>query len=190
MLPLDPSFIRKKNSSHIIPCKWGENSRITYKCTLHIGAFMTKVKFQENINTHSAMNGLRMHHLHPFFTKKKCGRTPPPPPCERKNSPHQAYRRVQLWRQKLHTILGEKIKNQEAICKNGLRIHHLHLFFKNFLKETPTPLPLLREDKLPSLALNDPLLASDQISPRTNSRLRIFFYKTNRLKFKILTAKI
>ena len=30
-------------------------------------------------------------------------------------------------------------KNQQAIGKNGLRMHHLHPFFKNFLGETPTP---------------------------------------------------
>ena len=37
-------------------------------------------------------------------------------------------------------------KNQQAIGKNGLRMHHLHPIFNNFLGETPPP-PLLQEDK-------------------------------------------
>ena len=49
-------------------------------------------------------------------------------------------------------------KNQQAIDENGLRMHHLHLFFKNFLGETPTIPPPLRKDKnFPSLALYDSL---------------------------------
>ena len=53
------------------------------------------------------------------------------------NSP-TSYRRSELWRQKLHTNLGKK---QQTIGRNGLRMHHLHPFFKNFLRETQTPPP-------------------------------------------------
>ena len=34
----------------------------------------------EKIDTNSAKNGLRMHHLHPFFKKNSRGRPPGPPP--------------------------------------------------------------------------------------------------------------
>ena len=55
--------------------------------------------------------------------------------------PHHVYRRSELWRQ---NFWGG---DQQAIGKIGLRMHHLHPFFKNFLGETPTPPPLLQEDK-------------------------------------------
>ena len=35
-------------------------------------------------------------------------------------------------------------KNRNELGKNGLRMHHLHPFFKNFLGETPTPPPTSR----------------------------------------------
>ena len=101
-------------------------------------------------------NGLRMHHLHPFF-KNFLGETPNPPPhCEKikkfpslafpldlqlrwKFFPHHVYRWSEIWKQKLHTILGGW--NRHELGKNGLRMHHLHPFFKNFLGETPNPPP-------------------------------------------------
>ena len=44
-----------------------------------------------------------------------------------------------------HNFFG---KNRHELGKNGLRMHNLHPFFKNFLGETPSPPPpLLREDK-------------------------------------------
>ena len=96
-------------------------------------------------------NWLRMHHLHPFF-KKFLGETPTPPPCceriktplfgfiwsstaKMKILPRCVYQRSELWRQKFHTIFWKKINANSA--KNGIRIHHLHPFFKKFPGEAP-----------------------------------------------------
>ena len=92
------------------------------------------------------MNGLRMHHFISVFQKIKNrgGPTPPPPlPCERKakTSPVSRISEIGTLTAKITHNFGDK--NQQAIGKNGLRMHHLHPFFKNFLGKTP----LLREDK-------------------------------------------
>ena len=44
--------------------------------------------------------------------------------------PQHVCRRSELWGQKLHTIFGEVINTNSA--KNGLRMHHMHPFFKKF----------------------------------------------------------
>ena len=81
------------------------------------------------------------------FSKIFSGRPRPPPPLlqEHKNPlfdciwpstaklkilPQYVCRRSELWGQKLHTIFGEVINTNSA--KNGLRMHHLHPFFKKF----------------------------------------------------------
>ena len=97
-------------------------------------------------------NGLRMHHLHPFF-KHFLGETPTPPPLLQEDKkfpygfiwsstakvkirPRCVYRRSELWRQKLHTIFGEKINTNSA--KNGLRMHHFSKIFPGEAPRTPT----------------------------------------------------
>ena len=113
----------------------------------------------------------QMHHLHPFF-QKFLGDPEPPPPLLREDKkfpslafpwstakvkifPHHVYRRSEIWKRKLHTIFGGK--NRHELGKNGLRMHHLHPFFKNFLGETPTPPPPYCEKikNFPSLAFYD-----------------------------------
>ena len=89
------AFLHKKkknkkphNSSHIIPCKWGENSRIF---THPIG-----FEWTQNASFTSV-----------FHKKKKRGGTHPPPNDKGKKYPASCI--SELWRQKLHTILGWKI---------------------------------------------------------------------------------
>ena len=64
--------------------------------------------------------------------------------------PQHVCRRSELWGQKLHTIFGEVINTNSA--KNGLRMHHLHPFFKNFPGGGP-PDPHLQEGVSPSRTL-------------------------------------
>ena len=58
--------------------------------------------------------------------------------------PHHVhvYRRSEIWKQKLHTIFGEKIDTNSA--KMGYECTICIRFFKNFLGETPTPPPTAR----------------------------------------------
>ena len=53
------------------------------------------------------------------FHKKR--RTPPPPPLRKeKILPHHVYRRLELWKQKLHTVLGGKSTgNRQKWAKNA-----------------------------------------------------------------------
>ena len=72
---LDPSYTsppppppKKKNSSRIIPRISGKTPA---SHTLNIGAFVTKRENSRKYQHQSASNGIRVHHLHPFFQKKK-----------------------------------------------------------------------------------------------------------------------
>ena len=138
---LDPSYTRKKpNSSHIIPCKLSHH----IPCTtgFHDKSEISKQKKKIPKSNRLCMDSECID-FYPFF-KKKNERTPPPP-CERKkNLPHHGDR---IFEGKNYTqFFGG---NRHELGKNGLRMHDLHPFFKNFLGETP---PLLREDKkFPSL---------------------------------------
>ena len=99
--------------------------------TLHNGDFMAKVKFKKIPTT----NRLWMDSeciICMCFSKKKKRRGPPPPMRIGNTSP--VSRISELWRQNYMWR-----KNQQAIGKNGLRMHHLHPFFKNFLGETRPP---------------------------------------------------
>ena len=98
------------------------------------------------------MNGLRMHHLHPL---KKTGRTPPPPDAKRINSPASRITEIRDLKTKITHNFGWT--NQQAIGKNWPRMHHLHLFFNNFLRGTPPPPYCERIKNFPFLALYDPL---------------------------------
>ena len=93
------------------------------------------------------MNGLKMHHLHPFFKQNKTGEDTPSPIRKEKILPHNVYRRSELWRQKLHTILGGKSTgNRQKWVKKA----PFAFVFQKFSRRDPTP-PLLREDKKPPL---------------------------------------
>ena len=81
------------------------------------------------------MNGLRMHHLHPF-SKKKIRRGHPPPHAKGKHSPASRISEIGDLKAKLHTIFEKK--NQQTIGKNGL-MHRLHPLFKHFLGDTSPP---------------------------------------------------
>ena len=149
--PRTPPTRGKKNSSRIIPCISGETPA---SHTLHNGAFVTinvKIKKKTKKNQHqSARNGLRMHLFASVFPKKlkpQPGKTPPPPFFfERLKDENTTASRISSVA-KLEKILTSN-------RQKGLIRHHLHPFFKNFLGETLTSPPLLREDKsLPSWAL-------------------------------------
>ena len=92
------------------------------------------------------MNRLGMYHLYPFKKKtktKKKTRAPPPPHAKGKKI-SRIMEIGDLKAKNTHNFGGI---NRHELGKNGLRMYHLHPFFKNFLGETPTPPPILREDK-------------------------------------------
>ena len=65
---------REKNSFRITPCISGENSCITYPP--HRGFHDKKRENSRKHQHQSARNGLRMNHLHLFFSKKKPNNNP------------------------------------------------------------------------------------------------------------------
>ena len=145
----------KKNSSRIIPCISGENSCITYPP--HRGFHDKKCENSRKYQHQSARNGLRMHHLHPFFQRRnQPGKTPPLFFCKRRK--FSIY--IKRWKIiLLHHIyprcrskIGENFNKQST--KRAHKAQFASVFQKKFLGETLTPPPLLREDKnLPSWAL-------------------------------------
>ena len=82
--PRNPPTRDKKSSSRIIPCISGENSCITYPPRR--GFHNKKCENSRKYQHQSARNGIRIHHLHPFFQKKKkpTGEDTPPPLQEEK----------------------------------------------------------------------------------------------------------
>ena len=153
MHELYPFFKKKTREGTPPPREKGKTSPVSRTSISEIGTL--KAKITHNLGrkkwTGNRLNGLRMHHLH-SFVKNVLGETPPPPPppplyCEKiKKKPSLAlYDLLQLrWKfsrityiedrsfegKNYTTIFGKKINRQG---KNGLRMHHLHPFFKNFL---------------------------------------------------------
>ena len=86
-------------------------------------------------------------------TKNKRNPAPPPPPHAKRKKISRIMEIGALKAKITHNFFflgGGGIRHK--LGKNGLRMQHLHPFFKSFLGETPIP-PLLREDKnFPSLA--------------------------------------
>ena len=137
----------KSNSSNIISLNEGETPATH---TLHNGAFMTKVKLKKKTQQAIGYGWTQnASFVSVFHKKKKTGG--PPLPCNRKKIlPHHVYRSFEG---KNYTQFSGK--NQQAIGKNRLRMHHLHPFFKKFLGETPTP-PYGNDKTIPLFGFIDP----------------------------------
>ena len=104
-----------------------------------------------------------MHHLHPSF-KIKPGRNPPPPHSKGKKFSRIAYIRDHSLKAKTtHNFGGKSTLTRQKWAKKA----PFASVFQNFTRGDPDP-PLLREDeKLPSLAVYDPLQLRWKISRTT-----------------------
>ena len=135
----DPPPIKKLLSYN--PLYIGENSCITYP--QHRGFHDKTCENSRKYQHQSARNGIRVHHLHPFFQnqkKKNQGRPPPPSFARGENYLYIYFKRWKYSR--ITYILGVVGKLEKILTSNRqkwLIRHHLHSFFKTFLGETLTP---------------------------------------------------
>ena len=156
VLPLDPSYTRKIQLLQYNLLKWGGNSRNPYPAQR---GFHDKSEIKKKKPTSNRLWMDSECIICIRFSKKKKNREDPPlPHATGKNSPASRISEIGALKAKITHNFGGK--NQQAIGKNGLRTHHLHPFFTNFLGETPTPPPPPPHDNdktIPLFGFIDPL---------------------------------